>query len=70
VLLVKDQCWNSLLAKLTIEGFRKLNILEMEFRRGLNVFVGPNNVCKTAAVDALRAQERCRVIDVCACRSR
>lgn len=43
------------LAKLTIEGFRKISRLEMDFRRGLNVFVGPNNVGKTAIVDALRA---------------
>jgi putative ATP-dependent endonuclease of OLD family len=43
------------LAKLTIERFRKLAILDIECRAGLNVFVGPNNVGKTAIVDALRA---------------
>jgi len=43
------------LAKLKIEGFRGLNLLELNFRPGLNVLIGPNNVGKTAIVDALRA---------------
>jgi len=43
------------LAELTIEGFRKLNKLNITFRPGLNVLVGPNNTGKTAVVDALRA---------------
>lgn len=43
------------LANLTIEGFRKLHSLHMDFRPGLNVLVGPNNAGKTAVVDALRA---------------
>lgn len=43
------------LAKLTIEGFRKIHNIEIHCRPGLNVFVGPNNVGKTAIVDALRA---------------
>lgn len=43
------------LAKITIEGFRKLAKLELEFRAGLNVFVGANNSGKTALIDALRS---------------
>jgi putative ATP-dependent endonuclease of OLD family len=43
------------LARLTIEGFRRIDHLELEFRPGLNVLVGPNNVGKTAIIDALRA---------------
>lgn len=43
------------LSTLTVEGFRKLKLLELDLRPGLNVFVGPNNVGKTAVVDALRA---------------
>jgi putative ATP-dependent endonuclease of OLD family len=43
------------LAKVTIEGFRKLAKLEVAFRAGLNVFVGANNSGKTALIDALRA---------------
>lgn len=43
------------LAELTVEGFRKLTKLELSFRPGLNVLVGPNNVGKTAVIDALRA---------------
>lgn len=43
------------LSELTIEGFRRLGSLTVRFRPGLNVLVGPNNVGKTAVVDALRA---------------
>lgn len=43
------------LATLRIEGFRKLKALDVEFTPGLNVLVGPNNVGKTAVMDALRA---------------
>jgi len=43
------------LAKLTIKNFRKLTFAELEFQPGLNALVGPNNVGKTAVVDALRA---------------
>lgn len=43
------------LAELSIEGFRKLEKLELRFRSGLNILVGPNNVGKTAVIDALRA---------------
>lgn len=43
------------LSELTIEGFRRIGSLTLKFRPGLNVLVGPNNVGKTAVVDALRA---------------
>src|SRR5262245_43313620 len=43
------------LSELTIEGFRRIESLTFKFRPGLNVLVGPNNVGKTAVVDALRA---------------
>ena len=43
------------LAKLKISNFRKLHDVELSFQAGLNVLVGPNNVGKTAVVDALRA---------------
>ncbi|MGT2469292.1 ATP-dependent nuclease [Paraburkholderia terrae] len=42
------------LSKIIIKGFRRLDQLEMRFREGLNVLVGPNNAGKTAIVDALR----------------
>ena len=42
------------LASLEIEGFRRLDKLELRFCEGLNVLVGPNNAGKTAVVDALR----------------
>ena len=43
------------LSELTIEGFRRIESLKVKFRAGVNVLVGPNNVGKTAVVDALRA---------------
>jgi len=43
------------LAKMTIKNFRRLKRVSIEFQRGLNVLVGPNNIGKTAVVDALRA---------------
>lgn len=42
------------LASLSVEGFRRLGTLELRFREGLNVLIGPNNAGKTAVVDALR----------------
>lgn len=42
------------LAELTINNFRKLRDAKLKFRPGLNVLVGPNNVGKSAVVDALR----------------
>ena len=42
------------LANMTVEGFRRLEEVELRFRQGLNVLVGPNNAGKTAVVDALR----------------
>jgi putative ATP-dependent endonuclease of OLD family len=42
------------LAELTIKNFRKLRNATLKFQPGLNVLVGPNNVGKSAVVDALR----------------
>ncbi len=42
------------LAELTIKNFRKLRDAKLKFQPGLNVLVGPNNVGKSAVVDALR----------------
>ncbi|WP_406807882.1 ATP-dependent nuclease [Enterobacter cloacae] len=42
------------LAELTIRNFRKLREARLKFQPGLNVLVGPNNVGKSAVVDALR----------------
>ncbi|MFT7773240.1 ATP-dependent nuclease [Roseateles sp.] len=42
------------LQNLRISGFRRFNNLELRFKDGLNVIVGPNNAGKTAVVDALR----------------
>lgn len=43
------------LHQLTIRNFRRLKSVALEFVPGLNVLVGPNNIGKTAVVDALRA---------------
>lgn len=43
------------LASLTINNFRRIKSVTIEFEPGLNVIVGPNNIGKTAVVDALRA---------------
>lgn len=43
------------LAEMNIIGFRSVTELNLRFRAGLNVLVGPNNVGKTAVVDGLRA---------------
>jgi putative ATP-dependent endonuclease of the OLD family len=43
------------LAQLRIKNFRRISDATLEFRPGLNVIVGPNNIGKTAVVDALRA---------------
>ena len=43
------------LAQLSISNFRRIENVVLEFQPGLNVIVGPNNVGKTAVVDALRA---------------
>lgn len=42
------------LAELNIKNFRKLQNATLKFQPGLNVLVGPNNVGKSAVVDALR----------------
>lgn len=46
------------LAELTIKNFRKLRDAKLKFQPGLNVLVGPNNVGKSAVVDALRTLRR------------
>ena len=43
------------LASMTIKNFRRLKDVTVTFQPGLNVVVGPNNIGKTAVVDALRA---------------
>lgn len=43
------------LAELEIRNFRRLANVSFRFRPGLNVLVGPNNVGKSAVVDALRS---------------
>lgn len=43
------------LAKLSIRNFRRLQSVDVDFQPGLNVLVGPNNIGKSAVVDALRA---------------
>lgn len=53
--LVSTKSGTDHLARLVIKNFRKLAYAELTFQPGLNVFVGGNNVGKTAVVDALRA---------------
>jgi putative ATP-dependent endonuclease of OLD family len=43
------------LRSLSIRNFRKLKNVEISFDPGLNIVVGPNNVGKTAVIDALRS---------------
>lgn len=43
------------LAELSIKNFRRLSEARLKFTLGLNVLLGPNNIGKTAVVDALRA---------------
>ena len=43
------------LSKLTINNFRRLKDIDLEFVPGLNIIVGPNNIGKTAVTDALRS---------------
>src|ERR1700750_2655339 len=43
------------LAELSIKNFRRLSDANLAFSPGLNVLIGPNNIGKTAVVDALRA---------------
>ncbi len=42
------------LAELNVKNFRKLRDAKLQFQPGLNVLVGPNNVGKSAVVDAIR----------------
>ncbi|UJW86907.1 ATP-dependent nuclease [Devosia sp. SL43] len=43
------------LAELSIKNFRRLQSIKLEFGTGLNIIVGPNNIGKTAVVEALRS---------------
>lgn len=43
------------LSKLTISNFRHLSNVTLHFVKGLNVILGPNNIGKSAVVDALRS---------------
>lgn len=43
------------LANLKVSNFRKLSNVSLDFNEGLNIIVGPNNVGKSAVVDALRS---------------
>ncbi|WP_216822454.1 ATP-dependent endonuclease [Pseudophaeobacter sp. EL27] len=43
------------LASLSIKNFRRIKTATIEFAPGLNIIVGPNNIGKTAVVDALRS---------------
>jgi hypothetical protein len=43
------------LASLKINNFRRIKSATIEFEPGLNIIVGPNNIGKTAVVDALRS---------------
>lgn len=42
------------LSSVRVKGFRNLNDVTVEFRKGLNVIVGENNVGKTSLFDAIR----------------
>lgn len=42
------------LSSVHVKGFRNLNDVTVEFRKGLNVIVGENNVGKTSLFDAIR----------------
>ena len=43
------------LKRVRIDNFRTLNDFSIDFRSGINVIVGPNNVGKSAVIDAIRA---------------
>jgi putative ATP-dependent endonuclease of OLD family len=43
------------LALLSINNFRRMRSATIEFERGLNIIVGPNNIGKIAVADALRS---------------
>ena len=49
------ECVIMFLAELKIKNFRKIENLTIKFKKGLNIIIGPNNIGKTAVVDALRA---------------
>ena len=43
------------LKRVRIDNFRSLNNFSIDFKNGINVIVGPNNVGKSAVIDAIRA---------------
>ncbi|WP_375284794.1 ATP-dependent nuclease [Marinicauda pacifica] len=43
------------LGQLRIRNFRRISDATLKFQAGLNIIVGPNNIGKTAVMDALRA---------------
>lgn len=53
--LTEGKAFTLYLAVLSISNFRRLFSATIQFQPGLNVIVGPNNIGKTAVVDALRA---------------
>ncbi|MDT8873006.1 AAA family ATPase [Komagataeibacter rhaeticus] len=53
--MMNDLGTECVLAQLTIKDFRRIKEATLLFRPGLNIIVGPNNIGKTAVVDALRA---------------
>ena len=42
------------LKKFIIRNFRAIDVLELDFKKGLNIIIGENNSGKTAVMDALR----------------
>lgn len=42
------------LEKFIIKNFRAIELLELDFNKGLNILIGENNSGKTAIIDALR----------------
>lgn len=42
------------LKTLEIRNFRGIENLKVKFHEKINVIIGPNGVCKTAVIDAIR----------------
>lgn len=42
------------LKTLEIRNFRGIENLKVKFHENINVIIGPNGVCKTAVIDAIR----------------
>lgn len=45
---------NMYLKTLEIRNFRGIENLKVKFHENINVIIGPNGVCKTAVIDAIR----------------